>query len=215
MQKNELSDETQIFQFGYSEDRNFYSFFSKVPEASAWNNFPTEKNPLSRYKFSSIEVNFSADQQRVNRQTYSLLDWLGDMGGLLDALYLIGMMIMSPFAEWALKTELLSSIFRFRGSEEALKLRTKSRKRLDFIRNFFSMKNLEDKHILSSLKNDFHLMKPIKKISCFRSFMCCRQNYRKMILKSQSSLTKELDLRKFIYRQRLQTTAILGLLSGS
>ena len=27
-------------------------------------------------------------------------------------------------------------------------------------------------------------------------------------------LNKELDLRKFIYRQRVQTTAILGLLSG-
>ena len=35
-----------------------------------------------------------------------------------------------------------------------------------------------------------------------------------MMLKSESSLAKELDLRKFIYRQRLQTTAILGLLSG-
>ena len=36
-----------------------------------------------------------------------------------------------------------------------------------------------------------------------------------MMMKSESSLTKELDLRKFIYRQRLQTTAILGLLSGA
>ena len=58
------------------------------------------------------------------------------------------------------------------------------------------------------------MMKPIKLIHCVESFLLCRTNYRKMILKSQSSLSKELDLRKFIYRQRLQTTAILGLLSG-
>ena len=32
--------------------------------------------------------------------------------------------------------------------------------------------------------------------------------------KATSKLDKELDLRKFIYRQRLQTTAILGLLNG-
>ena len=32
--------------------------------------------------------------------------------------------------------------------------------------------------------------------------------------KANAMLEKELDLRKFIYRQRLQTTAILGLLSG-
>ena len=35
-----------------------------------------------------------------------------------------------------------------------------------------------------------------------------------MLLKSQSGLTKELDLRKFIYRQRVTMTAVLGLLSG-
>ena len=35
-----------------------------------------------------------------------------------------------------------------------------------------------------------------------------------MMNKATSKLDKELDLRKFIYRQRLQTTAILGLLNG-
>lgn len=39
-------------------------------------------------------------------------------------------------------------------------------------------------------------------------------NYKKMMNKAKSSLSKELDLRKFVYRQRLQTTALLGLLSG-
>ena len=34
------------------------------------------------------------------------------------------------------------------------------------------------------------------------------------MLKSQSSLAKEIDFQKFIVRQRLQTNAILGLLSG-
>lgn len=42
----------------------------------------------------------------------------------------------------------------------------------------------------------------------------CRTNYKRMMNKAKSSLSKELDLRKFIYRQRLQTTALLGLLSG-
>ena len=60
----------------------------------------------------------------VTRQTYSFLDWLGDMGGLFDALYLIGMIILAPISNFALKTELLTSMFRFRGSEEGLKRRT-------------------------------------------------------------------------------------------
>ena len=60
----------------------------------------------------------------VTRQTYSILDWLGDMGGLFDALYLIGMIILAPISNFALKTELLTSMFRFRGSEEGLTRRT-------------------------------------------------------------------------------------------
>ena len=35
-----------------------------------------------------------------------------------------------------------------------------------------------------------------------------------MMLKSQSSIAKEMDLRKFIHRQRTTMTALLGLCSG-
>lgn len=35
-----------------------------------------------------------------------------------------------------------------------------------------------------------------------------------MLMKSQSELSKELDLKKFLHRQRLQSVAILGLLNG-
>lgn len=56
-----LSDETQLFQFGYAEETTFYSYMSKLPEPSAWNKFPTTTEPDSRYKFTSIEVNFSLD----------------------------------------------------------------------------------------------------------------------------------------------------------
>lgn len=91
----------------------------------------------------------------MTRQTYSFLDWLGDMGGLLDALYLIGMIIMAPISSFALKTELLSSMFRYRGSEEGLKSRTKSRRKLSFFKRFFNVSSLEGDNILGSLKNDF------------------------------------------------------------
>ena len=58
-----------------------------------------------------------------------------------------------------------------------------------------------------------------KLLSCF----CCFQNtkmfmetsrYKRFLSNSKSTLTKEMDLKKFLIRQRLQTTALLGLLSG-
>ena len=55
--------------------------------------------------------------------------------------------------------------------------------------------------LLKSIRNDFKEMKPIRKKSCISSwFRLRRDNYSRMIMKSQSSVAKELDLRKFIYR---------------
>ena len=52
----------------------------------------------------------------INRETYSLLDWLGDLGGLVDALYIICMAIVSPIVSHKLRADLLSKVFRFRPS---------------------------------------------------------------------------------------------------
>ena len=43
-------------------------------------------------------------------------------------------------------------------------------------------------------------MVPIKKLSYWKALFCCQQQYKRMMIKSQSDITKELDLRKFIHR---------------
>lgn len=40
------------------------------------------------------------DQNVTERQSYSFLEWLGDIGGLYDALKLIGMFIVAPFTSF-------------------------------------------------------------------------------------------------------------------
>ena len=42
-------------------------------------------------------MRLSANRQSNTRSIYTLLDWLGDIGGLLDALKYIGQMAMFPF----------------------------------------------------------------------------------------------------------------------
>lgn len=88
------------------------------PKISSWNSFPTEEDPSLRYKFTSAEVNFSPDLKTIYRQTYSALDWLGDIGGLTDALMIIIGALTLPVATFALKAKLLSYLFRFRESEK-------------------------------------------------------------------------------------------------
>ena len=46
--------------------------------------------------------------QVTERQTYNLLEWLGDIGGLFDALRYIGIFIVEPFAAYQLKVGLLT-----------------------------------------------------------------------------------------------------------
>ena len=92
-----MSDETELVQFGFSTDTLFNSYDDNItPQYSAWNKFPTEQDPHSLYKYASVEINLNKDLHMINRQTYSLLDWLGDCGGLLEALFFISDMFFAP-----------------------------------------------------------------------------------------------------------------------
>ena len=50
----------------------------------------------------------------VSRQSYSLLDWLGDLGGLFDALAIILGAFVAPVAAFSLKATILTKFFRFK-----------------------------------------------------------------------------------------------------
>ena len=52
------------------------------------------------------------DKITFNRQTYSLLDWLGDCGGLFDALYLFLKVILAPVTTFNMRATLLSKLMR-------------------------------------------------------------------------------------------------------
>ncbi len=42
----------------------------------------------------SISYEFNLNLHRVDREVYNLLDWLGDVGGLRDALFMIGTFVL-------------------------------------------------------------------------------------------------------------------------
>ena len=62
-------------------------------------------------KYAAIKIELDNSIQIHSRQTYSLLDFLGDLGGLFDALRLIAAALVSPFSALALKVSILSSLF--------------------------------------------------------------------------------------------------------
>ena len=56
---------------------------------SSWVNFPTVNDPYAKYKFFSFHPHLDLDLKKTNHKTNSLLDWMGECGGLYDALNLI------------------------------------------------------------------------------------------------------------------------------
>ena len=62
-------------------------------------------------KYAGINIYLDPKKKIYSRQTYSLLDFLGDLGGLFDALRLIAAVLVSPFAALELKVSILTSLF--------------------------------------------------------------------------------------------------------
>ena len=57
------------------------------------------------------------DKVIYSRTTYSLLEWLGDVGGVFDALYLIFRFILAPIAAHNMSATLMSHLIRERPSD--------------------------------------------------------------------------------------------------
>ena len=111
--KNQLGDEIELLQWGEEEELDFNHIEFDPPRPSAWGRFPTTDEPDNRYKFSSIAFKFIQNSKVIERQTYSLLEWLGDIGGLFDALKLIGAALVAQIAGFSMEAQLLNAIFRF------------------------------------------------------------------------------------------------------
>ena len=137
------------------------------------------------YKYVSIEMTINLNRMNWSRQTYSFLDWLGDLGGLFDALYYFFYLLLLPFSSFRFDSWFLNSLFRFRPS---------SKQQLESEDLVFN----DNHHLIDALKKDLKETRVIEPIGFFSYFLCyCHrrsQHYRKLILKSHSAVTKELDL---------------------
>ena len=81
-----------------------------TPEPSVWTVWPTKVNPGSLYRLASIWLEQGLAERNTERKTYSLLEWLGDVGGLFDGLYLASLILVQPFSTYALRTVLLATV---------------------------------------------------------------------------------------------------------
>ena len=142
----------------------------------------------SKYKFSSISIFFSPDASIVERETYGLLEWLGDVGGFYGALRYLGGFLIAPFTYFHLKVKLLSSIFRSIVTKVPTWWTSKNGRRM-------SGRDLE-----------FSKYKRFEKHSYQWSLFCRGKKvtaYKGKLNKAMNAVKKELDLVKFLKKMRL------------
>lgn len=104
VERNLVEDEAGLLQYGDYELEDYYRLNFNTPLPSWMDHWPTEENPDNLYKFAAVWIEVSQDEFMTERDTYSLLEWLGDVGGLFDMLKLIGSWLVVPFASFRLSS---------------------------------------------------------------------------------------------------------------
>ena len=62
-------------------------------------------------------ISINSDVPKIRRKTDSLLDWLGDWGGLLDSLYFLGDILVSPLSAYMMRSKLAQLLVKVLPSE--------------------------------------------------------------------------------------------------
>ena len=81
-----------------------------MPEPTSWTTHPT------KYKFTSFEINLNYDLELISRETYDILEYLGDLGGFMEAITVLGGIIMAPFMAFTYNNMLASLLFMYKPS---------------------------------------------------------------------------------------------------
>ena len=84
---------------------------------SSWMDDLSEK-PKGKYKFGSMHLIVDQNKQMTIRQTYGLLDYIGDIGGLIDALYYMIIFLLSPLWKFKFSSKLLIGLFRVKSDHQ-------------------------------------------------------------------------------------------------
>lgn len=144
----------------------------------------------------------------TNRTTYSLLDWLGDVGGLVDALSYLIKFCLGPYLSHSYATLLLGKFFR---AESAQPQQTAMNPFADDTSSAV-FKQRAVKHALMPKRR----LPSMKFIPYFLTKRCSRsrRDFNEKLKRSQQQFDRELDLRHFIARQRRLITAVMSLLSA-
>jgi hypothetical protein len=106
LQENRLEDESELINFGVPEESTFISVLEPDElKPSRMNKFP------ENYKFISFNIHVSWQRLVIGRETYGLLDFFGDVGGLFDFFCQVGKLVFSRTASLKMYTIIATGFY--------------------------------------------------------------------------------------------------------
>ena len=91
-----VDDEIDYFQIGQSDAGSHFEYYMNKPEASGYIEFP------ETYKIIGVDILLDFTLKTIDRSTYSILDFLGDVGGFYGILMLIGNVLLHKLKQFNL-----------------------------------------------------------------------------------------------------------------
>ena len=109
LQRSRLKDQTTLVQIGEGDETEFTSIVETsdiIKHNRIGEGFPVANVTNIPYTYMEAYIVLNANLKQISRKTDSLLDWLGDCGGLLDGLNFIGTVLSNPYSTYALHAQL-------------------------------------------------------------------------------------------------------------
>lgn len=116
--RHRLVDETDFLQLGNIDEIEYDTFSFIDAQPSTYLKWPTKTNSSLTYKLAGLWIEFGQTLTETERQTYSFLDLLGDVGGLFDGFRYIVAPIIAPFAAFTMRSQVLTQAFRYKPEEK-------------------------------------------------------------------------------------------------
>ena len=99
---HQIEDEIEYLYLGVEELRSFFSYEFDRLNLSYEDSFP------DYYKFAGLSVFRSFDKEVIQRSTYDILNFLGDVGGLETVLSLVGGLVVANLINYIANSKFIS-----------------------------------------------------------------------------------------------------------
>ena len=111
---NQIEDYTDWIQFGQYTLTNFFTFTVGIISPANLNNYPNS------YRINGFDVAFNQNLNFYEREIYAILQFMGDVGGFLGFLQLIGSMFFSWYSSENAALFMVTQLF-LRSTDESKK----------------------------------------------------------------------------------------------